>query len=114
MRSFFIFGRLCGRRGSPFFQSAPRIRIPRHQQSFTRWTRKHSLKDPRQRGTPSLLATAAALSPAAFVQLGQNHEEGKTGEMHMLEVSRQELSKRVPEDVHGLRRVYKTVIYILD
>jgi aarF domain-containing kinase len=114
MRSFSIFGRLCGRRGSPFCQSAPRFRIPRHQQSFTRWTRKHSLKDPRQRRIPSLLATAAALSPAAFVQLGENHEEGKTGEMHMLEVSRQEISKKVPDDVHGVRRIYKTVVYVFD
>ncbi|KAJ9609482.1 hypothetical protein H2200_005809 [Cladophialophora chaetospira] len=114
MRSFFIFGRFCGRRGSFFPNFAARVRIPRHQQSFARWTRKHSLKDPRQRRSPTLLAAAATLSPAAFVQLGENHEDGKTGEMQMLEISRQEISKEVPEDVHGLRRFYKTVIYVLD
>ena len=114
MRSFFIFSRLCGRRGSPFPFFASRVRIPRHQQIFTKWSRKYSLKDPRQRRIPTLLATAATLSPAAFVQLGENHEEGKTGEMHMLEVSRQEISKEVPEDVHGLQRVFQTVVYVLD
>ncbi len=32
----------------------------------------------------------------------------------MLEASRQEISKKVPDNVHGLRRVYRTVIYVLD
>ena len=32
----------------------------------------------------------------------------------MLEVSREEISKKVPDDVHGLRRFYKTVVYVLD
>ncbi len=114
MRTFLIFGRFCGRGGFHFSHFAGRVRIPRHQQSFARWTKKYSLKDPRQRRAPTLLAAAAALSPAAFVQLSENHEDGKTGEMHMLEVSRQEISKKVPEDVHGLRRVYKTIIYVLD
>jgi aarF domain-containing kinase len=61
-----------------------------------------------------LIAAATALSPAAFVELGENHDDGKTGEMHMLEVSRKEISKNVPEDAHGVQRLYKTVIYVLD
>ncbi|ETI22605.1 hypothetical protein G647_06681 [Cladophialophora carrionii CBS 160.54] len=119
MRTFFVFGRFCGRREFPstFSHFAFRVRIPRHQQSFARWTRKYSLKDPRQRRTPTLLAAAAAataISPAAFVQLGENHDGEKTGEMYMLEMSRQEISKEVPEDARGIRRFYKTVIYVLD
>jgi aarF domain-containing kinase len=114
MRSFFIFGRVCGR--GEFFPShiARRLRVPRHRQFFTEWTKRHSLKDPRQRRKPLLLAAAASLSPAAFVQLGENHDDGKTGEMHMLEVSRQEISRKVPEDARGLRRLYKTIVYTLD
>ncbi|OAP60104.1 hypothetical protein AYL99_05106 [Fonsecaea erecta] len=32
----------------------------------------------------------------------------------MLEVSREEISKKVPDDAYGLRRLYKTVVYVLD
>ncbi|KIX02405.1 uncharacterized protein Z518_08346 [Rhinocladiella mackenziei CBS 650.93] len=110
MRSLFLFGRFTGRRGFVHFCCG----IPRRQPSFSRWTRKYSLKDPRQRRNPTLLAVAA-LSPIAFVELRENHtEEGQTGEMQMQEVSRQEISPPIPEDAHGLQRLYKTIIYVLD
>lgn len=111
MRSTCIFGRLCGRRN--LFNLLNATRIPRHQPSFSRWTRKYSLKDPRQR-YQAILFTAAALSPAVFVELSEHHDDGKTGEMQMLEASREEISKEVPEDIHGLRRVYRTILYVLD
>jgi aarF domain-containing kinase len=113
MRSFFLFGRFAGPRGWTRFA----CRIPRHQQSFARWTKKHSLKDARQRRAPILLAAATALSPIAFVEISErkeSSEDGKSAEMQMLEVSRQELSKKVPEDARGLRRLYKSVIYFFD
>ncbi|EXJ80758.1 Atypical/ABC1/ABC1-C protein kinase [Capronia epimyces CBS 606.96] len=113
MRSSFLFGRLAGRRGFVLFAS----RVPQRQQSFAKWTtRKHSLKDARQRRYPTLLATAAALSPVVFVEIGEDrdNEEGKTTEMQMLEISRQEISKKVPEDARGLQRLYKSLIYFLD
>ena len=112
MSSAFVFGRLCGRRTGFIFFNA--TRIPRRQPSFSRWTRKYSLKDPRQRYRPILLA-AAALTPAAFVRLSEaESDDGKTSEMHMLEASREEISKKVPENVHGLRRLYRTIVYVLD
>ncbi|KIW91667.1 uncharacterized protein Z519_07635 [Cladophialophora bantiana CBS 173.52] len=114
MRSFSLFGRFGGRRHLHLFHLASRVRIPRHQQSFTRWTRKYSLKDPRQRRHPSLLAAAAVLSPVAFIQLGEQDEGGKTREIKMLEVSREEISKKVPEDVYGFHRLYKIIVYVLD
>ncbi|RMZ92157.1 hypothetical protein DV736_g638, partial [Chaetothyriales sp. CBS 134916] len=43
-----------------------------------------------------------------------NKKDGKTGEMQMLEASRAEISKKVPADVHGPRRVYRYVVYVLD
>lgn len=113
MRPFFHFGRFPGRRG--LFTFTFTCRVPRHQQSFTRWSRKHSLKDPRQRHYPRLLAAAAAaLSPLAFVEITENPQDEKTAEMQMLEVSRDEISKKVPEDAHGLQRLYKTIIYVVD
>ncbi|KAK5213305.1 hypothetical protein LTR41_000884 [Exophiala xenobiotica] len=110
MRSFILLGRCAGPRGWAQFA----CRIPRRQQSFSRWTRKYSLKDPRQRRYSPLLAAAAALSSAAFVEISEDHDENKTVEMQMLEASRREISKKVPEDAHGLRRFYKSIIYFLD
>lgn len=112
MRTAFVFGRFCGRRS--LFTAFQLQSIPRRQQCFSRWAQKHSLKDSKQR-TRHLLLAAATLSPAAFVELSEeDKDDGKTGEMHMLEASRQEISKKVPSDVHGVRRVYRTIIYVLD
>lgn len=111
MRSFRILGRFAGQRS--FINIA--FRVPRRQPSFARWSRKYSLKDPRQRTYPSILLAAASLSPVVFVEISENgSQDGKTTEMQMLEASREEISKKVPEDVHGFRRFYKTVIYTVD
>ncbi|MCJ1306768.1 hypothetical protein MMC25_000411 [Agyrium rufum] len=57
----------------------------------------------------------AALGPAAFIALSdEDKDDGKTGEEHMLEVSRAEIRKGVPEDAQGLVRVWKSVVYVLD
>ncbi|KEF58967.1 Atypical/ABC1/ABC1-C protein kinase [Exophiala aquamarina CBS 119918] len=111
MRSFRIFGRFAGQR--TFIDIA--FRVPRRQSSFARWSRKYSLKGTRQRTYPSILLAAATLSPVVFVEISENGaQDGKTTEMQMLEASRDEISKKVPEDVRGLRRFYKTVIYAVD
>lgn len=44
----------------------------------------------------------------------QDPEEGLTHEQEMLKLSRDEISKKVPEDVHGLRRIWKNLVYVLD
>lgn len=55
------------------------------------------------------------LTPAAFVQLSEDDiDDGKTAEEHMLAASREEISKKVPDNVHGLRRVADYTIYFLD
>lgn len=111
MRSFHIFGRFAGQR--TFVKFA--FRIPRRQPSFATWSRKYSLKDPRQRTYPCVLLAAAALSPVVFVELSENgSQDGKTSEMQMLEASREEISKKVPDNIRGLRRFYRTVIYVVD
>ena len=40
--------------------------------------------------------------------------DGKTPEEHMLEASRAEIAKDIPEDVHGLRRVWEAIYLFLD
>lgn len=113
MSTTVIFGRFCGRRSGGFARHL--FSIPRRQPRFSIWTRKYSLKDARQRPRNILLA-AAALSPAAFVELSEkeNHDASKTSEGAMLEMSREEISKKVPDNIHGLQRLYRTVIYVLD
>ena len=55
------------------------------------------------------------LTPAAFVQLSEDDtDDGKTAEEHMLAASREEISKKVPENVHGIRRAIAFTIYFLD
>ena len=54
---------------------------------------------------------AAALSPAAFLELAEETGEEETGEIRMLEASRKEIRKTVPEDLHGLARL-KRKIYV--
>ena len=112
MNAAFVFGRLCGRRCAPSVLRA----IPRRQQCFSQWTRKHSLKDPRQRfNKPRTLLLLASLSPAAFVQISQEEtKDGQTAEAHMLEISREEIRKKIPDDVHGLRRFFQGIVFVLD
>lgn len=48
----------------------------------------------------------ASLSPAAFLKLAEDGDGGeKSGEMQMLEASRQEIRKSVEEDARGFTRV---------
>lgn len=124
MRATLALGRLCLR------QSIPRTRLAqqcRRIQSATnstggresgnrhwrwRWDRFH--QPPSRRGL--VLAAAATLSPIAFVQISEEDNEGTemTAEGRMLEASREEIEKKVGDDVHGLRRVKDSIIYFLD
>src|SRR5699024_4060046 len=49
----------------------------------------------------------AALTPGAFLQLAETKDTqpGKTGEMQMLEESREEIRKTVPENAQGVSRL---------
>jgi aarF domain-containing kinase len=116
MRLIAVLGRSCARQAPPraSAQTARFFSFPRRNLSASTWTSKYRFKDSRQRLQPVLLA-AAALSPAAFVQLSEEERpEGETSEQHMLAASREEISKKVPEEAHGLSRVFKTIVYVLD
>ena len=71
----------------------------------------------RNKGKP-LIATAlctagaAALSPVAFVQLAEQ-DDGKTGEAHMLEQSREEVRAEVHEGSRGWARLYEQIYVFL-
>ena len=58
---------------------------------------------------------AAALSPAAFIRLSEEeHRDGESGERHMLEASREEISLKIPEDSHGIQRVWISIVVVFD
>jgi aarF domain-containing kinase len=63
-----------------------------------------------------VLAAAASLSPAVFVQLSEKDNGGteQTSEGRMLEASRAEIQKKVDDDVQGFRRVRQSVLLFLD
>lgn len=128
MSMFLAIGRTC-----PRPTTIPRIRFPTQYQNVQLATR-HSYRNGgnrrRKRGggwgqwqfkSPSqrnglILAAAASLSPAAFVRLSEKDNGGTemTAEARMLEASREEISKRVGDEVQGLQRVKDTIIYFLD
>ena len=117
MSTAFIFGRFCLRRGAPNVSRA----FSRRQQCFSQWTRKHSLKDPWRRrlllrpGAPRTILVIASLTPAAFVQISEEEvTDGQTTEAHMLEVSREEIRKKIPDDIHGLNRIVKSLVFFVD
>ena len=61
------------------------------------------------------IIVCSLLSPAAFVALSEEDTgDGKTPEIHMLEASRAEISKEVPEEVHGLTRAWRKICVIVD
>jgi aarF domain-containing kinase len=117
MNTAFVLGRFCLRRGAP---NISRI-FTRRPQCCRQWTNKHSFLGAWKRrvttlpGTPRTILVIAALSPAAFVQISQEEvTDGQTAEAHMLEVSREEIRKKIPDDVHGLNRLFRCVIFFVD
>lgn len=70
---------------------------------------------PVPRRTTLLLSAATALTPAAFIELSQEEkDDGKTGEEHMLEASRQELAEAVPEYLQGSRTIRRAIWRFID
>jgi aarF domain-containing kinase len=115
MRTAGLFGRLCFRRGAtrlPPPRSLPRLFSSSNERQwhreFHRWTRS-------QRKGPIVgtVVFAAALSPAAFLDLAGENGDQKTGEMRMLEASRNEIEKKASENVGGLTRITQEIYVFL-
>ncbi|XRM45947.1 hypothetical protein ABZX51_009013 [Aspergillus tubingensis] len=111
MRTAVLASRFCLSRGrNPLLLSRllpqPRLRFARRPL----WTQQPLRRPPR--GGPSIRTVLiAAMTPGAFLQLAEDGDDdnGKTGEMQMLEVSRQEVRKTVDDDARGLKRIWQTL-----
>ncbi|KAJ6140477.1 hypothetical protein N7470_010273 [Penicillium chermesinum] len=91
-----LLGRFCLRRG---LQRQP-------QRFFSPWRTPSKLSAPRR--TPIIGGVlVAALAPAAFLKLVED-SDGKTGEMQMLEASREEIRRTVSPDARGLSRLWQS------
>lgn len=95
-----LLGRFCLKRGLP--------RVPRHQ--FTPSWRLPVKRVPRR--APVIGGVVmAALAPGAFLKLAEKSDDReKTGEMQMLEASREEIRKTVSKEARGFSRVYQSIV----
>ena len=110
MRTAFALGRLCLRQ-KPVRLTASVARHERRYATRTPWPVFHRPPNPPK----GRILIWSLLSPAAFVALSEEDTgDGKTPEEHMLKASRAEIAKEIPEDVHGLRRVWKAVYIFVD
>ncbi|KAI4222353.1 MAG: hypothetical protein L6R36_006213 [Xanthoria steineri] len=110
MRTALLFGRLCRR--SAFRQTPVRQLWARQRSSSLSWL---SFQTPPSRAYGRRKVLWALLTPAAFVRLSEeDNGDGKTPEEHMLQASREEIRKAVPDSVHGLTRVWRNIYLFLD
>lgn len=119
MRRAFYLGRFHFRLGAPRFSF---LRYQQHLSSISRY----NVLSRNGKGTGTGTGTgrlsqgkrtlwAAALTPAAFIRLSEeDNGDGKTPEEHMLEASRAEIKKGVPEDLHGLKRASREIYIFVD
>ena len=110
MRTVFLFGRLCVRSA---FRRPPAHQLSgRYFNASRQWLRyRNSPHRTQGRGR----VVWALLTPAAFVRLSEeDNGDGKTPEEHMLEASREEIRKAVPDSAHGLNRAWQSVYLFLD
>lgn len=110
MRTAALLGRLCLRTAfrRPLLRQFP----TRHFSLRSRWL---NLRNPPSRDRGGRRVLLALLTPAAFVRLSEeDNGDGKTPEEHMLEASREEINKGVPESAHGLNRACQEIYLFLD
>ena len=111
MRAAFFFGRICLRHGA----QSTRFFLPRNQHHFSLTARHYVFRGFFRRPPIAGTVLLGALSPAAFVKLSEeDNGDGKTGEEHMLEASRAEIEKSLPDNIHGLRRAWRGLVLFID
>lgn len=105
MRTAAFIGRFrlnCG--GSQLLRFAPRsqFHFPRPQY----WNQRNGWRRAGSRTRVVGTVLLGALTPAAFLELAENGNGGeKTGELQMLEASRNEIKKTVDDNARGLSRL---------
>ena len=110
MRTALRLSRLCLRQ-KPHRFVASIARHERHHSLHRPWSMFPRPSKP-PKGT---ILIWSLLSPAAFVALSEEDSgDGKTPEEHMLEASRAEIAKEIPEDLHGPRKVWKEIYLFVD
>lgn len=111
MRAGFSLSRSCLRAQAPTFRAAAC-----KQRQISLLTRRYNFKSHRRTTRPLRpLLWAATLTPAAFIKLSEeDHEDGKSGEEQMLEASREEIEKKIPDDVRGMKRFFRSIWAFLD
>ncbi|KAK7995046.1 ABC1 family protein [Apiospora arundinis] len=122
MRTIFLLGRLCARRGTA--QIAPKATRCFSPRWHSTPTFKHfsSSSGSRARSSrPTILLAAAQgtlLGTAAFVKLSEKDnepgDENQTSEGRMLEVSREEIEKKKDETSHGFTKLRHNIVYYID
>ncbi|RYP11231.1 hypothetical protein DL764_000187 [Monosporascus ibericus] len=122
MRPVLLLGRFCARRPCPRIHQ-PGTANAQFRRLYTN-LRFRSLngsstwRNPRFTGKAlkAAAATGGALGTAAFVKLSEKENQGteQTAEERMLQVSREELKKRVGEDDTGFSRLRHEILLYLD
>lgn len=108
MRTAIYFSRLCLRRGTQ--RPIGLLRFEKRFSTTSKWVPR---RPPRNLGGRKTLL--ALLSPAAFIELSEeDNGDGKTPEEHMLEASRAEIEKTMPDNLRGIRRAWHKVYLFLD
>ncbi|KAF2396166.1 ABC1-domain-containing protein [Trichodelitschia bisporula] len=113
MRTVFLFGRFSLRQAFGRHNASP-LRNAHRAFSSARstFTFPRTLRFP---VSQRVLLAGASLSPAAFVALSQaEHNDGKSGEEHMLEASRKEIKEHVPHALEGSKKVRRGIYFFFD
>ena len=109
MRTALYLGRLCIRQKSQRLTSTTSTLV-RHGRQVWLPARARSWWKYPPLPHGGKVTVISLLSPAAFVALSEEaNDDGKTAEEHMLEASRAEIAKELPEDIHGWKRLWKGI-----
>lgn len=77
--------------------------------------RDHAPRKALKWSTPRSPLLLALLTPAAFVDISEeSRKNGESGEILMLEASRHEIDKELPDEVKGLKRAWMRCVLFLD
>ena len=111
MRTAFSLGRLCLR------QKPQRLiaTFERHERHYSSLFRLRIPFRPPPKPPRTRLLLWSLLTPATFVALSEaENGDGKTAEEHMLEASRAEIAKELPDDLQGYKRALSGIWLFLD
>ena len=111
MRTAYSFGRLCLRQKPQRFIAT----FARHERQYSSFSRLRIAFRPPPKPPRSRVLVWSLLTPATFVALSEEENgDGKTAEEHMLEASRAEIAKELPDDLHGYKRALSGIWLFLD